>query len=102
MGVLAFAFHAKLAVYNASPESSTAGAKLSLEKNSTKDLSAIGKRELIKAGPEFRLFNFQIRSVYESPLRMPADSSARIDLIASSWLDDQPILYFHRPPPTLL
>jgi hypothetical protein len=102
LGVLAFAFHAKLAVYKAPPEPSTAGSKLSVEKNSTRDLSAIGKRELVKASPEFRLFSSQLLNVYKSPLRMPADRSARIDLVAPFRLKDQSSLYFYRPPPILL
>jgi hypothetical protein len=100
--VLLFAFHAKLAIYKASADPSVAGSKLTIQEDSSQGLSAIDKREPTTAKHEFHLCNIKIHSLYKYPLPMSADSCARIDLLASSRLDDQAASYSHRPPPILL
>jgi hypothetical protein len=101
LGVLLFAFQAKLAIYRSSADPVVAGSKLTIQKNSSRGLSAIDKREPTKAEYEFRLYTIKIHSLYRDPLHMSADHSARIDLLASSRLSDQAPSYSHRPPPIL-
>jgi hypothetical protein len=102
LGVLLFAFQAKLTIYRASADPSVRGSKLSIQKNTTTEYSAIGDGEPIKAKHEFRLYSIEIRSTYRSPLHMPSDRTARIALVAFSRLNDEMGSHFHRPPPTLL
>lgn len=100
--VFLFALQAKLAVYKTSPEPSVTASKLTIEKNPTRGLSAIGKREPIKGRPEFRFYIIQFHSLYKCPLPILVDHSARIALVASARLDDHGSSYFNRPPPILL
>jgi len=100
--VIVFATEAKLALYDRAPEPGIAAAKLSIEKNSSRVFSAIGKLEPTKGPPPFSVIALQFLTRCEGTSAATPVHSARISLIASIRLDHQGISRFHRPPPILL
>ncbi len=97
--VVVFGLEAKLALYQKAPEPGIVAAKLCIEKDSSKVISAIGKVQPVEGSLDLDVLALHLFTLTRSTAVAMPVRSARLSLIASIRIRHQGLSRFYRPPP---